>query len=214
VDWTPLLVAFGVFLFSLSVHESAHALTARWLGDDTGYLLGRITLNPVPHIDPVGTLLLPAILLYTSNGQMVFGWAKPVPYQPFRLRNPFLGSAAVAAAGPGSNFLLATLSAVLLGLTTRGGAGGTLGHEVLQQLLFLNVLLGLFNLLPLPPLDGGTIVGGLLPRRAAATWARMDTLGPVILLVLIATRSLDRVLYPAVEAVLRQLAVLVRGIRG
>lgn len=214
MDWTPLLVAFGVFLFSLSVHESAHALTARWLGDDTGYLLGRITLNPVPHIDPVGTLLLPAILLYTTNGQMVFGWAKPVPYQPFALRNPFLGSAAVAAAGPVSNFLLALLSAVLLGFTTRNGMGVTLGHQVLVSLLFLNVVLGLFNLLPLPPLDGGTIVGGLLPRRASAAWAHMDSLGPVILLVLLATHTLDRVLEVGVDAVVGQLYGVVRGIRG
>lgn len=214
MDWTALLVSYGVFLAALSVHECAHAVVAHRLGDDTAYALGRVTLNPVPHMDLVGSVALPLLFLYQLPNHMPFGWAKPVPYQPFRLRNPFLGSALVAFAGPASNFLLALLASVALTLTTGVGVGASLGHEILAKLVTVNVVLGLFNLIPLPPLDGGTIVGGLLPRRAAAAWARMDTLGPVLFFVLLATGHLGRLLFPVVDVVLRFVLELPRGLRG
>lgn len=163
MDWTALLVSYGVFLAALSVHECAHALVARWLGDDTGYALGRITLNPVPHLDLIGSVALPLVLLYQLPNQLPIGWAKPVPYQPFRLRNPFVGSATIAFAGPASNFLLAIVASVALTLTTGAGVGASLGHEVLRKLVVMNVVLGVFNLIPLPPLDGAGIVRGLYP---------------------------------------------------
>lgn len=214
MDWTALLVSYGVFLAALSVHECAHALVAHWLGDDTGYALGRVTLNPVPHLDLVGSVALPLLSLYQLPNLMPFGWAKPVPYQPFRLRNPFLGSALVSFAGPASNFLLALVASVALTLTTGFGVAASLGHQILAKLVTVNIVLGLLNLIPLPPLDGGTIVGGLLPRRAAIAWARMDTLGPVIFFVLLATGHLGRVLYPAVDAVHAFVLELPRGLRG
>jgi Zn-dependent protease len=214
VDWTALLVSYGVFLAALSVHECAHALVARWLGDDTGYALGRVTLNPIPHMDLVGTVALPLLMLYQMPNQGVFGWAKPVPYQPFRLRNPFLGSAAIAAAGPVSNLLFALVASLALTLTSGSGVAASLGHEILFKLVKINVILGLFNLIPLPPLDGGTIVGGLLPRRAAAVWGRMDTIGPVLFFVLLATGHLGRILWPVIDVVQRFVLELPRGLRG
>lgn len=214
MDWTALLVSYGVFLAALSVHECAHAVVAYRLGDDTAYALGRVTLNPVPHMDLVGSVALPLLFLYQLPNYMPFGWAKPVPYQPFRLRNPFLGSALIAFAGPASNFLLALLASVALTLTAGFGVGASLGHDILVKLVMVNVVLGLFNLIPLPPLDGSTIVGGLLPRRAAAAWGRMDVLGPVLLFVLLATGHLGRLLFPVVEVVLRFVLELPRGLRG
>jgi Zn-dependent protease len=215
VDWTSIAIGFGIFLVSLSVHESAHAWTAWKLGDTTGYALGRVSLNPARHVDPFGTILLPLILLYTSHGQLTFGYAKPVPYQPFRLRNPFLGSSAVAAAGPVSNFLLAVAAAVLLGLASpRGEIHGTLGHQVLKGAITLNVYLGLLNLLPIPPFDGGTVVAGLLPRSLAAGWARIEVAGPLVFVLLLTTNVLGRYLVPVVDDLSDHLFELARGIRG
>lgn len=213
MDGYAILFTILTFLLSLSVHESAHAWVAWKLGDPTGRALGRVSLNPARHVDPVGTVLLPLVLAWSSNGAVTFGYAKPVPYNPYAMRNPQLGAAAVAAAGPASNFLLATVAAVLFGLA--GPAGPfTLGHELLLRLMIVNVSLGLFNLVPLPPLDGGTIVSGLLPRRAAEAWARLELLAPVVLVALMATGALGRFLGPASQAVLDVLLRLAWSLRG
>jgi len=183
-------------LFSVVVHEVAHGWAAGRLGDPTAREMGRLTLNPLRHIDPVGTVLVPAVLALLPGG-MVFGWAKPVPINPWRLRDPQRDQAWIAAAGPGSNLLLAAACAVALGaLTGLGGMAprapvGSFGadlHLFAERLLgagiYLNVLLALFNLIPLPPLDGSWIVLRWLRGDAAAAYDRIRPFGFFIVILL------------------------------
>jgi Zn-dependent protease len=215
MDWVQIALTAAAFLASLSFHEAAHAWTAWRLGDYTGKALGRVSLNPIRHIDPFGTILLPALLWWSTDGRVVFGYAKPVPYNPYVLKNPSLGSAAIAAAGPGSNLLLATTCAILLGLASPGGVlGGSLGHHFLLLSISVNLYLALFNLLPLPPLDGGTVLAGLLGRDAQAAFARIETFGFIILIVLMQTGFLGRVLHPAFDFLWEHLLTLAGSIRG
>ena len=179
----PLVIAI-VF------HEVAHGWTARALGDPTAAQLGRLTLNPVKHVDPFGTIILPGMLKLA--GLPVFGWAKPVPVVKGRLRNPRRDMMIVAAAGPGSNLVMALIGAVALGLVMRGYAGGvepSLGLSFLAANLFnfilLNIFLALFNLLPIPPFDGGHIVEGLLPPQAARKYAAMHGKALLIMILLL-----------------------------
>lgn len=211
----PLVLSLAAFAFSLSVHESAHAWTAYRLGDPTGALEGRITLNPIAHLDPFGSILLPILLWWGSKGAVVFGYAKPVRYNPYVFKNPPLGSAAVAGAGPLSNFLLAGVSAVVLALVAVDGRlHGTLGHDFLLQMVLVNVTLGLFNLLPFPPLDGGTVVAGFLPRSIAARYARVELLGLVLLIVVLQTGLFNRILAPVIVWTFDRLLDLVRLFHG
>lgn len=172
MDNLPLqLTLFAVLLVSLSIHEAAHAWAADRLGDSTARLLGRLTLNPVAHIDPIGTLLLPGIAILT--GLPIIGWAKPVPVNLHQLRHPRRDFMYIAAAGPASNLLQAVLLAGVAWVLFPGGLErGFLGLLLLQG-IFLNVLLALFNLIPVPPLDGGNVIGGLLPERAADAYDRL-----------------------------------------
>ena len=179
----PLIIAI-VF------HEVAHGWTARLLGDPTAAQLGRLTLNPIKHVDPFGTIILPGMLKLA--GLPVFGWAKPVPVVKGRLRNPRRDMMIVAAAGPGSNLVMALIGAVLLGLAMRGFAEGvepSLGMSFLAANLFnfilLNIFLALFNLLPIPPFDGGHIVEGLLPAQAARKYAAMHSKALLIMILLL-----------------------------
>ncbi|QIQ85515.1 site-2 protease family protein [Erythrobacter sp.] len=179
----PCLVVAIVF------HEVAHGYVAKLLGDTTAAERGRLTLNPLRHVDPVGTLLVPGALLLA--GAPAFGWAKPVPVNQFRLRNPRYGMMAVAIAGPASNFVLATLGAILIGvLSAVNGANILEGPSVvgaaLSMFLLINIFLGLFNLLPIPPFDGSHIVGGLLPDRLRFHWARLQRVGIFLLIGVIA----------------------------
>jgi Zn-dependent protease len=186
MDWERLIPAFVAYAISLAFHESAHAWTALRLGDSTGRDLGRITLNPIPHIDPFGTILLPLFLWWSTHGTMMFGYAKPVPYNPYRLRNGPIGASMVAAAGPLSNFLLAAVGAAFLWFLHETGAMRfEAGEFFFQFLVVVNVSLALFNLLPIPPLDGGTVVAGLLPRGPISrAWAAIEPYGFVILIAL------------------------------
>ena len=178
----PLIIAI-VF------HEVAHGWTARALGDPTAAQLGRLSLNPIRHVDPFGTVILPGMLKLA--GLPVFGWAKPVPVVKHRLRNPRRDMMIVAAAGPGSNLLMALLAAVGLGLLLRqlGAAEpGLLASFVVANLvnfILLNVFLALFNLLPIPPFDGGHIVEGLLPRDLAVKYAGMHNKALLIMILLL-----------------------------
>lgn len=180
----PLVIAI-VF------HEVAHGWTARALGDPTAAQMKRLSLNPFRHVDPVGTILVPGALALAKGP--IMGWAKPVPVVKSRLRNPRFGMMAVAAAGPGSNLVLAAVGAILLGLVMGG-------YQALQEpslvarfvalnlfnFITINVFLALFNLLPIPPFDGSHIVEGLLPERAAAQYERLRPLGfPIILLLIV-----------------------------
>lgn len=172
LDDLPLkLTLFAVLLLSLSIHEAAHAWAADRLGDPTARLLGRLTINPVAHIDPIGTLLLPGIAILT--GLPIIGWAKPVPVNLHQLRHPRRDFMYIAAAGPASNLLQAVLIAGAAWLMFPSGLERSLTGLLLLQATFLNVLLALFNLIPVPPLDGGNVIGGLLPERVATAYDRL-----------------------------------------
>lgn len=166
LDFVALGVAFGVLLVSLTVHEAAHAWTADRLGDATARRLGRVSFNPLVHIDVFGTVVLP--LLAFVSGLPIIGWAKPVPVSLAALRDPRRDFMVIAAAGPVSNLLMAAAASVALHLMA-GAGGGAYGTTAwgLRLALQINVLLALFNLVPIPPLDGGNVLGGLLPPRLA-----------------------------------------------
>lgn len=177
----PLVIAI-VF------HEVAHGWVARALGDPTAARLGRLTLNPLKHVDPVGTVLLPGLLALTHLP--VFGWAKPVPVDARRLPNPRRDMMLVGAAGPAMNFALAALAAILLGLMARGGPGEATGAAAFIQanlvnFIGINLFLALFNLLPVPPFDGSHIIEGLLPEGLARGYSRLRPFGLVLMLVLL-----------------------------
>jgi Zn-dependent protease len=172
-------------LIAITFHEAAHAFVARMLGDETASRLGRVSLNPLKHIDPVGTILLPGLLLL-ARSPFLFGYAKPVPVNFRALRNPRKGMVWVAAAGPAMNLALAVLAALgfhFVGFLPLAGARWV--AENLQNALILNVVLAIFNLFPLPPLDGGRIAVGLLPDPIAVPFARLERYGMAILIGLL-----------------------------
>ena len=196
-DIGQLLVILPVLLLSLTIHETAHAVTADWYGDPTARHLGRISLNPAVHIDPVGTVVLP--LLGILAGGFVFGWAKPVPVNPANLRRPRQDFLVIAAAGPASNIVLAIGASWLLaavGLEAAGGWAGAVATFAFAMLQ-LNLLLAVFNMIPVPPLDGGNVLAGLLPEWLAEPYDRLvRPWGFVILLVLMATGWLYQIIGP------------------
>ncbi len=188
IDFAQVFIAFIVLLFSLTVHETAHAWTADRLGDPTGRLLGRISLNPLVHIDWLGTVLFPLMGLLGGGG--FFGWAKPVPVNVARLRRRRSDYVLVAAAGPASNMLIAVVAAAVLALMpgTTMTSDAMRIVEPLRRLLWLamslNVTLAVLNMLPIPPLDGGTVLSGLLPGAWARRFDALRPYGFIILLVL------------------------------
>ena len=196
-DIGQLLVILPVLLLSLTIHETAHAATADWYGDPTARRLGRISLNPAVHVDPVGTVMLP--LLGILAGGFVFGWAKPVPVNPANLRRPRQDFLVIAAAGPASNIVLAVGASWVLaavGLEAAGGWAGAVATFAFAMLQ-LNLLLAVFNMIPVPPLDGGNVLAGLLPEWLAEPYDRLvRPYGFLILLVLMATGWLYRLIGP------------------
>lgn len=177
-----------LIVFSLGAHEAAHAWVADWCGDDTARMQGRVTLNPIPHIDLFGTILLPAFLLFLTSGAYVFGSAKPVPVNFTRLRHRWRDMALVAAAGPAANVAIAISSALLLKIFLATGlfTPDQRVDELLLACLWSNVFLAIFNLLPVPPLDGSRIVTWLLPRGWREPYNAVGIYG--ILITLIAMR--------------------------
>jgi Zn-dependent protease len=173
-------------LFAVTFHEASHGFVAWQLGDDTAYRLGRVTFNPVRHIDPFGTVVLPAMLLLASGGRMMFGFAKPVPVNFARLRRPRRDMVLVAAAGPGINLAMALLAAVLFAwLPAQPGQPLDWIRDNLFNAVPINALLAVFNMLPLPPLDGGRVAVGLLPDVMARPLSRLEPYGLFIILGLV-----------------------------
>ncbi|MEX2514519.1 MAG: site-2 protease family protein [Candidatus Paceibacterota bacterium] len=179
IETTILFIA--VLIISVVVHEVAHGYTAYYLGDPTAKLAGRLTMNPIPHIDPIGSILVPAALALLP-GNIVFGWAKPVPYNPHNIANRY-GDALVAAAGPLSNFFLAGIAGAILQLTavTAASALGTF----LVGIILINIVLAVFNLVPIPPLDGSKILFNFLPPRFNYIRDTLEQYGFMILLLFI-----------------------------
>jgi len=179
-----LVIAVPVII-AITFHEAAHGFVAWKLGDDTAHRLGRVTFNPIKHVDMFGTILLPIVMWMTTN--FIFGYAKPVPVDFARLRRPRRDMVLVAAAGPGINLALALVSAVLLHFAALlGGAAGEIVIFALKVSVFVNVLLAVFNMLPLPPLDGGRVAVGLLPDALARPLARLERWGlPIVIFVLL-----------------------------
>ncbi|HKN42545.1 MAG TPA: site-2 protease family protein [Propionibacteriaceae bacterium] len=181
-------------LISLTIHEAAHAWTAERLGDSTARLLGRVSLNPIVHIDPIGTILLPLAAAY--SGLPIIGWAKPVPVNINRLRRGRKDFMLVAAAGPISNLLQAVAAAVVLRLLLAGSGGGGLPAQVCVAFIVINLLLAFFNLIPIPPLDGGNVLAGLLPHSADPLIAFLRQWGFVVLYALMLTGMLNAIIEP------------------
>ena len=178
---TTLIVAPGIIL-AITLHEASHGYVAWKLGDDTAYRLGRVTFNPLRHIDPLGTIILPALLVFTTG--FMFGYAKPVPVNFRRLHNPRRDMVLVAAAGPAMTFLIALASAIALRLVPETATMTTsVISEIFIYSIFFNVILAIFNMIPLPPLDGGRVAVGLLPYPLSLYLARLERYGMVILLV-------------------------------
>jgi Zn-dependent protease len=201
-------------IFAITLHEAAHGYVARYFGDMTAAAAGRVTLNPLKHIDPIGTVLVPLAILLTSKllggGMILFGWAKPVPVNFGNLRRPKQDMLWVAAAGPGVNFVMAVFWALMIQL------GHALGNDFVSAPLmlmgaagvFINVILMALNLLPLPPLDGGRIAVSLLPVRQAMQYARLEPYGLFILLGLLFTGVLGIILWPLISLFIGLIALV------
>ena len=191
LPWLDIAVTVVAAIGAITLHEAAHGIAAWALGDDTARLAGRLSLNPLRHVDRVGTILLPGFLLIAQlltirHVAFMFGWAKPVPVNASRFRHPRQDMALVAAAGPLMNFLLAWLAALVLRTSDAWpGELGDVGVNFCYMFILTNLALGLFNLLPIPPLDGGRIAVGILPLRLAEAWARMERAGIAVVLLVV-----------------------------
>jgi len=194
-------------ILAITVHEAAHGYVARMFGDSTAWMLGRVTLNPLKHIDPVGTVLVPLATLFL--GGILFGWARPVPVNFNNLRHPKRDMFWVAAAGPASNFLMALVWAIVFGLATGRGPLASAGLQYMSIVgVGINVALMVLNLLPILPLDGGRIAVSLLPHSLAVPFARTERFGFFIVIALIATGVLGVVMSPLSSVVTALLEAL------
>jgi len=203
---SDLILRFVVLILSLSFHEAAHAWTSDRLGDPTARMLGRLTLNPLAHIDWIGTVLFPLIAIF--SGVPVLGWAKPVPVNGNNLRSPRADFALVAVAGPISNLILAVGAAALLWIwpgVRSGEAVGTLPVAFLASAVIMNVTLAVFNLIPVPPLDGGNVLAGIVSEPVAKMIDRLRPYGFIILYALMLTGILSDIIYPVQSTVVRWL---------
>jgi Zn-dependent protease len=200
INVAEIVIAMLVLLFSLTVHEMAHAWTADQFGDPTARRLGRVSLNPIVHADPIGTILFPLIAMI--SGAPLIGWAKPVPVNTRYLRHPRRDYVLVAAAGPASNLVMAVAAALVLAVlpvppqTFDQPAASFPVAAILSQLIQLNVLLAVFNMIPIPPLDGGNVLAGLLPIPLAATFNRLRPYGFILLYALILSDGYRYIVLP------------------
>ncbi len=222
----PIVIQIGVVLFAITVHEASHGWAAYKMGDPTAYASGRVTLNPVAHIDPIGTILMPLLLLYTTSGRFTFGWAKPVPVNPYNLRHPRKDGLWISLAGPAANIATAAVSLVIIlivkslrpdaiksmalflfpslretlsipAASVPHGFSPVTGIAVLLYfLIFISTYFAAFNLIPVPPLDGSGILSGLLSSRAAEKYELIRPYGFIIVIALVYLRVLDVIVGP------------------
>jgi Zn-dependent protease len=187
-------------LFAITLHEAAHGYVARYFGDMTAHAQGRISLNPIRHIDIVGTIIVPLVILLVSGGKLLFGWAKPVPVNYSALRKPRRHMALVAAAGPGANLAMALAWALVLKISL-ALSGGDFFDAMSRAGIIVNLVFMFLNLLPILPLDGGRIVASLLPSRAAWRYAKLEPWGiPLLLVLLVIPNGLSFLLRPIIDA--------------
>ena len=192
-------ISFAFLLIAMTVHEFAHGLAAYKLGDSTAKLSGRLTLNPLAHIDPFWTLLLPLVLFLSSGGHFVFGAAKPVPINYFSLKNPKRDIIWIGLSGPLANLILAVIIAQILKFIPLPA----IASYLLLNLVMINVVLAIFNLIPIPPLDGSRVLMGLLPAQLSEQYAQLERYGFILLFAFIWLGVFDRVLWPLVGVVIR-----------
>ncbi|UCB54770.1 MAG: site-2 protease family protein [Thiotrichales bacterium] len=187
-------------LFAITLHEAAHGWVANKLGDPTARQLGRITANPIKHIDLVGTVIIPLVLALSRSG-FIFGWAKPVPVDPRHFKQPLLDMALVALAGPVSNFVMACGWALVITLGKTALADSSMAIHLIQMGkagMLINIVLMVLNLVPIPPLDGGRVIAGVLPKDVALAYMRIEPFGMWIIIALLFSGLLGKILWPVV----------------
>jgi len=215
LDFADLLLFLVALAFSVSFHEFSHAWGANRLGDPTARFAGRLTMNPLAHVDPVGTLIAPGVMYLLTQGGAMFGWAKPVPVDSHNLREPRWDGLKVALLGPFSNVLLGLVSAVVFGLLAGLGFTNNALGELLRQMLRVNCLLAVFNLLPVPPLDGSWILDCILPREAYNAYQRIKPYGMLFLVAIILVPGVSSVLIGIPFGILMSLlGTVVNGVAG
>ena len=180
---TTAIFFIAILIMSVVIHEVSHGFAAEKLGDPTARMAGRLTLNPIPHLDMMGSIILPIILVVTNAG-FVFGWAKPVPYNPYNLRKGKWGPALVALAGPASNLFIALIFGTMLRFASNFGLTEAFG-EVLVYIVFINILLAVFNMIPVPPLDGSKVLSAFLPYRYMHIMEQLERYGFMVVLFIV-----------------------------
>ena len=222
MDFAKLIQTVAIYalpvLFAITIHEAAHGYVARYFGDNTAWTLGRVTLNPIKHIDPVGTIVMPLVLYIATSGAFLFGYAKPVPVQFGNLRHPKRDMIWVALAGPVSNLIQALLWGIGFYFLQGAGITETFFIKMCQAGILVNVVMFVFNLFPLPPLDGGRILVGLLPYKQAMLVSRIEPWGFFVVMALVLAgvlstfwmRPLMDLTYGFLQIVLTPLAMLVK----
>jgi Zn-dependent protease len=219
MDFAQIIQSIAIYalpvLFAITVHEAAHGYAARHFGDDTAWKLGRITLNPIKHIDPVGTIVMPLVLYFATSGAFLFGYAKPVPVQFGRLKNPKRDMVWVALAGPGANLIQAIAWNLMLYALAFSGIDERFFVEMARAGVLVNLVMFAFNLFPLPPLDGGRILFGLLPWKQAMMVSRIEPWGFFIVMALVIAGVIGQLwMYPLMSMTHSLIDLLLTPVRA